>query len=288
MTWEETIQYIRTKPEFRELVEKAYFEEDLPLNVERFKQGDEFKETLSLCKQYASGATSILDIGSGNGISAVAFALNGFTVTASEPDPSHTIGAGAIRKLRDHYQLKNLTVIESFAEQIELPDQSFDIVYVRQAMHHAHDLPQFVKNLARLIKPGGIFFTVRDHVVFDETDKAHFLYQHPLQKFYGGENAFAPEEYMSAMKNAGLEVEKQYKYYDSVINYFPVTPEELEGQFKKRVKEIEKMLASLIGPLAKIPWLQKIYQKRIGFNRFSFFDETKVAGRMHSFIARKK
>jgi len=36
MNWHETIEYIRTCPEYKELVEKAYLEEDLPLNIERF------------------------------------------------------------------------------------------------------------------------------------------------------------------------------------------------------------------------------------------------------------
>ena len=162
------------------------------------------------------------------------------------------------------------------------------MVYVRQAMHHAHNLPQFVKNLAGLIKPGGILFTVRDHVVFNEQDKQWFLNSHPLQKYYGGENAFSSEEYHTTMINAGLDVVKMLKYYDSVINYFPQTESELHEQFKSREIEIERNLIDLIGLTGKIPLLKKLYKKRVGFSRSRFFDEKKVAGRMYSFIARKK
>ncbi len=67
MTWEETIQFIRTKPEYKDLVKLAYFEEDLPLNVERFIKSEEFIETQALLSKFKSLNSSIklLDIGSG-------------------------------------------------------------------------------------------------------------------------------------------------------------------------------------------------------------------------------
>ncbi|MBC7747661.1 MAG: methyltransferase domain-containing protein, partial [Methylotenera sp.] len=209
MTWEETIKFIRTQPEFKGLVEKAYFEEDLPLNVERFKKSEEFIETLELLKQYQPYAKSILDIGSGNGISAIALALEGYNVVTIEPDSSDTVGGGAIRKLKEHYNLSNLEVHEAFAEELQLPNANFDIVYARQCMHHAYDLNKFVAEASRATKKGGLFITIRDHVIFNKKDKEWFLATHPLQKFYGGENAFTPTEYKNAMVKAGLQIIKE-------------------------------------------------------------------------------
>src|SRR5690349_2199329 len=136
MTWEETIKFIRTQSEFNDLVDKAYFEEDLLLNVERFIKSEEFMETLHLIKQYQPYAKRILDIGSGNGISAVAFALEGYDVVTIEPDVSDTVGVGAIIKLKEYYKLYNLQVYEAYAEELQLPNENFDIVYSRQCMHH--------------------------------------------------------------------------------------------------------------------------------------------------------
>src|SRR6516165_567809 len=98
MTWEETIQFIRTQPEYKKLVEQAYFEADLPFNVERFKSSEEYQSTKKLIEEYIplKSSTKLLDIGSGNGISSIAFALDEVQVVAVEPDPSLTIGAGAI------------------------------------------------------------------------------------------------------------------------------------------------------------------------------------------------
>ena len=174
MTWEETIVKIRKEPDYALLVEQAYFDADLHLNVNRFKKSDEFKETLSFLK-HLQQPVKLLDIGSGNGISAVAFAQLGYEVHAVEPDPSTTIGAGAIRLLKEELKLENLSIYESLAEDIEFDSHSFDVVYVRQAMHHASELDKFVAECLRVLKPGGRLLTVRDHVIFNEKDKEWFF-----------------------------------------------------------------------------------------------------------------
>jgi len=222
MTWEEIIIDIRTKPEYADLVKYAYFEEKLQLNVDRFINSSEFLETLSLLKKYDKIATSeLLDVGAGNGISTIGFALNGYKVTAVEPDKSHTIGAGAIQKLVSEYNLKEVTIVSSFAEKMPFPDNKFDVVYVRQAMHHAYHLNDFISEIARVLKPGGILFTVRDHVINDENGKQEFLKIHPLHRFYGGENAFTLYEYRNAFIKANLTIKEEMKPLDTPINYFP-------------------------------------------------------------------
>jgi ubiquinone/menaquinone biosynthesis C-methylase UbiE len=288
MTWEETIRFIRTQDEYKDLVDKAYFEEHLPLNVERFKQSEEFIETLHLLRKYQPDARTILDIGSGNGISAVAFALEGYMVVSIEPDPSTTVGAGAIRKLKTHYNLPNLEVLEAFAEELELPNENFDIVYTRQCMHHAYDLDKFVAEASRVTKKSGLFITIRDHVIFDKKDKEWFLENHPLQKFYGGENAFTPTEYKTAMQNAGLKIEKEIKYFDNIINYFPSSKEEVLSLFQIAKYKAIINLNTKIGALSKIAFLQEMYFKKINLNKESVYDENKVPGRMYSYLCIKK
>jgi ubiquinone/menaquinone biosynthesis C-methylase UbiE len=288
MTWEETIRFIRTQPEYKYLVDKAYFEENLPLNVERFRKSAEFIETLQLLKKYQLSAKNILDIGSGNGISAVALALEGYNVVTIEPDSSDTIGAGAIRKLKDYYCLNNLQVYEAYAEELKLPTENFDIVYTRQCMHHAYDLDRFVAEASRVTKKGGLFITVRDHVIFSEKDKEWFLERHPLQKFYGGENAFTSKEYRTAMQNAGLKIEKEIKYYDSIVNYFPSTIDEISNKFLIAKECALLHLNKRIGILSKISILQEMYFKKINLHEEDVYDENMVPGRMYSYICIKQ
>jgi len=286
MNWHETIISIRENSEFKDLVRLAYFDENLKLNVERFGKSEEFKETLNIIKQHLPIAKSILDIGAGNGISSVCFALKGYNVTAVEPDSSNTVGANAIRQLKQVYNLDNLVVHEKYAEEIGFEANSFDIVYVRQAMHHAYELKKFISECARVLKPNGILLTVRDHVIFDAKDKEWFLASHPLHKFYGGENAFTPKEYKDAMLEAGLRIIKEIKYYESVINYFPLTKEDKEKQEKAVELNLRSSLKRRIGIIANLPIIFNLYKQKLGI-KDSFLNEKMVPGRMYSYISKK-
>ena len=285
MTWEDTIIKIRKEDAFKELVEKAYFDENLELNVKRFGNSEEFKETLKIITSYDSKASSILDIGCGNGISSVNFALQKYHVTAVEPDPSFTVGADAIKKLKTTYALDNLDVYEAFAEDINFKSNSFDIVYVRQAMHHANDLEKFLKECVRVLKPNGLLLTIRDHVIYNEADKECFLKAHPLHKFYGGENAFTANEYKDAITNAGAEILKELRYYDSIINYFPSTDNEVNNLKETNKLNQKKRLVKKIGKIAH-SWL--VWNLYCFIYKYKPLDEASIPGRMYSYIAIKK
>jgi SAM-dependent methyltransferase len=288
VTWEETIQLIRNKPEYGELIKNAYLDENLVLNVERYISSEEYRETKRMITQYAPRAKTILDVGSGNGISSIAFALEGYSVTACEPDPSNTVGAGATRWLKDYYGIKELDVSQEYAEKISFPHGFFDVVFGRQVMHHAYDLDTFIQNLSAMIRPRGFLITIRDHVIYDKIDKEYFLNNHPLQKFYGGENAFTLKEYLSAMEKAGLRITRIIRHYDSVINYAPLTTDE----FKKMKEDYEKLnqleLIKKIGFLGKIPFIMRIYTIKVRIKGHYVVKEEDIPGRMYSFIAQKK
>ena len=287
MNWEETIKYIRGVPEFKELVEKAYLEEDLQLNVRRFRQSEEFKETLQIFEKSGFGkSVNILDIGAGNGVASVCFAMEGFNVTAVEPDSSNTVGNGAIKILKDKYKLENINVISSSGESIPLENEAYDIVYVRQAMHHANHLNDFLKEISRLLKKAGMLVAVREHVIFNEKDKQYFLKEHPLQKFYGGENAYTLIEYKQAIVNAGLTLIKTLKYFDSVINYFPLTMDEVLDMKAKRASIVNCGMKKhhLASFQFTNPLIAYLYRIKLG----KVYNERIVPGRMYSFIAIKK
>lgn len=287
MTWEETIRFIRSQHEYKDLVAESYLDENLKLNVERFRSSPEFIETLRIVKTFAPNAKSILDVGAGNGISSLAFALKGYTITAAEPDPSTTVGSGAIEQLKKEFNIENLQVINSYGESLPAADATFDVVYIRQAMHHAANLNAFISEAARVLKPGGLLLTVRDHVIFGVKDKENFLQAHPLQKFYGGENAFTPAEYKAAFKKAGVEIKEHLKFSDSVINYFPVTEAEMKNSgalLRKNFRlSMQKRFGSWVVNFPFLQLLELISKIRNG----DWNNERRVPGRMHSFIALK-
>lgn len=269
MNWEETILDIRTMPEHEGLVKDAYLGADLEDNVKRFRASQEYKTTIQVLSAFnkPQKAIRLLDIGAGNGISSIAFALDGYAVTALEPDPSATIGAAAIRRVANIFKVEDkVNVVEAWGEKLPFEDASFDIVYGRQVMHHAHNLKQFVEEAARVLKQGGIFMTTRDHVIKDEQDKERFLARHPLHKYYGGENAFTLEEYQEAITNAGLKIERSLDAAQTPINYDPWG--------KKRVKE-------KLGILGSLPFVPELAMSVVKYRL------NNISGRLHTFVAIK-
>jgi ubiquinone/menaquinone biosynthesis C-methylase UbiE len=154
-------------------------------------------------------------------------------------------------------------------------------------MHHASDLDQFVSESARVLKTGGLFITVRDHVILDEEDKKLFLVNHPLQKFYGGENAFTSKQYIQAICKAGLDLKAEIKYYESVINYFPLTLQDIATIFENKVIARRLNLYKKIGVLSYLFPFFKLYSIYLDKKKESIFSDSDVYGRMYSYLATK-
>jgi ubiquinone/menaquinone biosynthesis C-methylase UbiE len=271
MNWHETIEYIRSESSYNQLVEEAYFSPDLKANVELFRNSSEFIATLQLLKSLnINGESRLLDVGAGNGISSIAFALEGYKVTALEPDVSDTIGAGAIKKLKELYKLTALDIVSSYGEDMPFENDYFDIVFARQCMHHAYNLPEFAKSMYRVVKPKGIFLTVRDHVITDKADKQAFLKRHPLHKFYGGENAFKLNEYRNAIIDAGFVIKQVLGPADSVINYSPWS-----------ISRVKKTIQQKVGA-----WAANNFVSRIAWVAVKLRLKM-VPGRLYTFVSEK-
>lgn len=222
MSWEQSVQWLREQPEQQALVRACYFDDPLLEAAERFWQSVEWKSIAALLPRPEGRA---LDLGAGRGISSYALARDGWQVTALEPDPSCLIGAGAIRSLLDASGLK-ISIVSEYSEKLPFPDNHFDVVNCRQVLHHARDLPQTCREIFRVLKPGGMMIATREHVISKRKDLQAFLDSHPLHKFYGGENAFLLNEYLSAMRSAGLHIQRTMAPLDSAINYFPMTTDQ--------------------------------------------------------------
>jgi SAM-dependent methyltransferase len=224
ISWEEAVVWMRQQPEYGEVVESCYFDDPLLAVAERFFQNPEWQATRKFLPQKVG---RVLDLGAGRGISSYALAREGWEVTALEPDSSMIVGAGAIRKLAKEAGFI-IEVVERWGEELPFQKESFDVVYGRQLLHHAKDLPQLTREASRVLKKGGTFIAVREHVISRREDLKVFLESHPLHRLYGGENAFLLQEYCKAFKAAGIAPTCILNPLASDINLAPRTLESMK------------------------------------------------------------
>jgi 2-polyprenyl-6-hydroxyphenyl methylase/3-demethylubiquinone-9 3-methyltransferase len=104
--------------------------------------------------QLAIGGRAVLDIGCGGGYLAEAFAADGFQVTGVDP------AANSIAAARRHAAETGLQIQYEVGRGEYLPfgDETFDIVCCCDVLEHVDDVGQVVREAARTLKPGGVFF----------------------------------------------------------------------------------------------------------------------------------
>jgi SAM-dependent methyltransferase len=288
LSWEETVLLLQSKPEFGELMANTYLDKDLFANASRYHASEEFRDILEILSSAGIQRGRLLDVGAGNGICSIAFAREGWDVTAVEPDPGMVTGRGAIARLKEHSDIDSLVILDGTGESLPFSEGTFDVVFVRQAFHHAADLKRFAAECLRVLAPGGILLGIREHVVFNSRDKRLFFEQHPMHKHYGGENAYRLREYLSAFEAGNGTVERVLRYFDSPVNYFPLQKKDIEKLPEFQLSAQDKRLRELVGSAADVPLIRVLYRIWIKLRAGGPYDERRLPGRMYSFVVRKK
>lgn len=265
MTWEDAVVSLRNRPDQAELVRACYYDDPLIEAARRYHASLEWQ---ALRKLLPARRGAALDIGSGRGISAFAFASDGYRTSALEPDPSAIVGAAAIRRLAVEGGL-DIDVHETWGEVLPFDDAAFDVVHCRAVMHHARNLNDFVHQVGRVLKRGGMFIGAREHVVSRHEDIPAFQAAHPLHALYGGEYAYRIDEYKTAITEAGLKLTACLNPLASEVNIAPATR-----------NEVKKRLASRLG----IPALAKLIPDRMLAARGAL---SGTPGRLYTFVATK-
>jgi ubiquinone/menaquinone biosynthesis C-methylase UbiE len=94
----------------------------------------------------------VLDLGAGMGGFAVAAALRGARVVASEYNPAYC----RITTLRAERHLLSLPVINAAGEALPLPDAAFDAVVCWDVIEHVQSPDRVLHEIARVLRPGGV------------------------------------------------------------------------------------------------------------------------------------
>ncbi len=240
ISWEAAVDLIKNDASMKKLVIDSFFDDPITSAAGRFYNSSEWQAARALISELFGGRyrpreMRAIDIGAGRGIASYSLAMDGWNVTALEPYKSKTAGSLAIRDLIDGFKIEKITIAEHYGENLNFSGETFDLVYMRQALHHACDLKKFCMEAARVLKPDGVFIAAREHVLSSRGDLQSFLANHPLHKYYGGENAFTLAEYRDAIENSGIKLIKTLKTYDSDINLFPETRETLMKKLTAKI-----------------------------------------------------
>ena len=113
----------------------------------------------------------VLDVATGSGNTAAALAPFVKSVVAIDIAPAML---ERTRELAARKGLTNLTTALMDVEALEYEDGWFDVVTSRIAPHHFIDIAKAIREIARVLRPGGAF-VVEDSVVPDDRDLDTFL-----------------------------------------------------------------------------------------------------------------
>ncbi|GAC1668443.1 MAG: hypothetical protein NVS9B2_11430 [Steroidobacteraceae bacterium] len=234
VTWEQAVAALLKDPEQSALARDCYFDGTAAEAGERYWGSAEWQAVRALLPAMRGNA---LDVGAGRGIVSYALARDGWKVRALEPDGSPLVGAGAIREMAQATGYP-IDVVESFGENLPFENETFHLVVARQSLHHARDLPAMIRELYRVLRPGGRLVALRDHVISSIEDLPRFYAVHPLHSLYGGEHAYPLGAYTSALRAAGFSLRKIIAPLESPINYAPLTPETLPAGIADQLPDL--------------------------------------------------
>ena len=93
----------------------------------------------------------VLDIGGGLGTDLSMFARHGAIVTDVD------LSAGHLAHAQENFRLRGLNgeFVHHDAEQLPFADNTFDVVYSNGVIHHTPNTLQVVREIRRVLKPGG-------------------------------------------------------------------------------------------------------------------------------------
>lgn len=113
-----------------------------------------FRRALAQERMLELGKRALLDVGCGGGILAEDFARIGFAVTGIDPAPE------TIATARAHAAASGLAIDYRIGsgEELPFPAESFDQITCCDVLEHVDDVDRVIGEIARVLRPGGLFF----------------------------------------------------------------------------------------------------------------------------------
>ncbi|MBM3939677.1 MAG: class I SAM-dependent methyltransferase [SAR202 cluster bacterium] len=143
-----------------------------------------------------------VDIATGPGFTAFAAAPHAGSVLATDPTPQML---REVRKLRRERGIANVGMALVVAETLPFADESLDLVTCRTAPHHFLDVPRWLGECRRVLKPDGVF-VLADTCAPEDPELAAWMNDMEVRRDPSHVRNYAPSEWVRLVREAGLDV----------------------------------------------------------------------------------
>jgi len=168
----------------------------------------------------------VLDVATGGGHTALAFAEFSTRVVAVDVTEPMLIAA---RRFLDGRGVGNIALTAGTVEALPFRDAAFPLVTCRIAAHHFANPAAAVREIARVLTPGGSFL-VQDILGHDDPELAAFVTEVERRRDPSHVRAYREREWKAMLKGAGLTVIEQAiirksRRWDDWTSRMRMTPE---------------------------------------------------------------
>ena len=176
----------------------------------------------------------VLDVATGGGHTALAFAPHVREVVAT--DLTTRMLEAAERHIRAS-GATNVRFQEADAMALPFEDASFDLVTCRVAPHHFPDCALFVREAARVVRPGGVVAVI-DNVVPEDEAAAKFINAFEKLRDPSHNWAYTEREWVAFFRDAGLRVDRVEGYRKARDFDGWTATMGVEGTLKERLRAV--------------------------------------------------
>lgn len=156
----------------------------------------------------------VLDVGAGRSWAAKQFAVRGCHAVAVDIVDDDQVGLGRSRALMQQADVVYDALIAD-SERLPFAICSFDLVFCSAALHHTTDLDRLMRNIARVLKPGGRMVAINEPCVEDTSDDQILRRTVLAEELAYGINETRPrfDTYRQALRQAGLQPQHMFPWH---------------------------------------------------------------------------